>query len=325
MTFRTELHIPASPWQITHKDKLLLLGSCFADTIGERFQSAGFDVFVNPFGTLYNPASIAAVLTRLLEEKLFTPGEIIPFGAEGWGSWMSHSLLSRPTKEDALELHNSRLKEAAERLRSANVLFVTFGTAWVYRLAETSDVVANCHHEPASRFTRERLSVEEIVNLWQPFLARLHTLNPGLRVIFTVSPIRHLRDGAHDNQLSKSTLLLAVEQLQRLSDASDQTPHVAYFPSYELLLDDLRDYRFYAEDLCHPSSVAASYVWERFVETYFDETTRTLIARVDELTKALHHRPLHPDSSENRRFQKQTRAKLQALLNEHPYLKIAAI
>ena len=326
MNFRTELHIPASPWRITHKDKLLLLGSCFADTVGERFQSAGFDALVNPFGTLYNPASIAAILSRLFEPfEPFAPFELLPFGSEGWGSWMSHSLLSRPTREEALALHNQRLEEAAAQLRQATVLFVTFGTAWVYRLADTSEVVANCHHEPVSRFTRERLSVEEIVRLWQPLLKRLHAANPDLRVIFTVSPIRHLRDGAHDNQLSKSTLLLAVEQLQHLSDASDQTPHAAYFPSYELLLDDLRDYRFYAEDLCHPSSVAASYIWERFSETWFDATTRDLIARVEELTKALHHRPLHPDSPENRRFQEQTRARLQALLDEHPYLKIAAI
>ena len=312
MIFRTEVHIPKSTWTITHRDRLMLLGSCFADNIGEKFSVAGFDSTVNPFGTLYNPASIAVVLTRLLDEQAFTSDEMVSFGAEGWGSWLSHSLLSRPTQEEALRQHNRLFEDAATHLRQTSVLIITFGTAWVYR--QDSQVVANCHHEPASRFVRERLTVDEIVGLWRPLLERLHVLNPDLRVLFTVSPIRHFRDGVHENQLSKSTLLLAIEALGE-----------SYFPSYELMLDELRDYRFYAEDMCHPSPVAVDYLWERFGDTYFDNSTRQLISRLEEITKALNHRPLHPDSHQHQHFLRQTEDKLQALLAEHPYLKMPAL
>ena len=316
MNFRTIVNIPKPDWSIQHSDKLLLLGSCFADNIGERLTRAGIRAITNPFGTLYNPASVAEVLTRLLDERPFGADELQQFGAESWGSWMSHSLLSRPTKEEALTTLNENLHSASQHLREANVLILTFGTAWVYRLTETGAVVANCHHEPASRFSRECLTTDEIVAHWHPLLERLHAMNPTLRILFTVSPIRHLRDGAHANQLSKATLLLAQEKLMTLC------PNTDYFPAYEIVLDELRDYRFFADDMAHPSSLAIDYLWERFSDTFFDIQTRETCARVEEISRALAHRPLHPESDEFRRFHRQLQDKIATLKQSIPYLNL---
>ena len=240
MKLYTAVDLPRSPWLIRHSDKLMLLGSCFADNIGARLTRAGFQVEANPLGTLYNPASVAEVLTRLLDGRLFEPSDIRHFGAEGWGTWMSHSLLSRPTAEEALQIHNERIAQASKQLRDARVLLITFGTAWGYRLKNeeleirnysdndshaqpipnssfliSHSFVANCHHEPSSAFERERLTVDDIVSLWQPLLQRLAAELPELHILFTVSPIRHLRDGAHANQLSNACHRLPVGALCR--------------------------------------------------------------------------------------------------------------
>lgn len=289
MRFRTEVEIEKPDWGIGHGDKLLLLGSCFADNIGEKLERAGFDTLTNPFGTLYNPASVAGALERLLDARPFDENDLQDFGIEGWGVWDAHSLLCRPKKEEALQVLNARFAEASEQLRNASVLIVTFGTAWVYRLKETNTIVANCHHEPASRFVREKMSVEEIIGLWTPLLERLHTAHPALRVLFTVSPIRHLKDGAHGNQLSKATLLLAVEGLI----SKVEGPQLAYFPAYELVLDELRDYRFYADDMVHPSQAAVGFLWEKFSDTFFNTRTREEAAKAEKLAKVRNHRPLH--------------------------------
>lgn len=294
MRFRTEVEIEQPAWGIGHGDNLLLLGSCFADNIGDKLVRSGFSALVNPFGTLYNPASVAAALTRLLDAQSFDERDLQDFGIEGWGVWDAHSLLCRPKKEEVLSVLNARFGEASEQLRTASVLLVTFGTAWVYRLRETSAVVANCHHEPASRFVREKMSVEEILTLWTPLLERLHEMNPALRVVFTVSPIRHLKDGAHGNQLSKATLLLAVDVLRSKVEGQ----WIAYFPAYELVLDELRDYRFYADDMTHPSQAAVAFLWEKFGDTFFDTRTRGEAAKAEKLAKARDHRPLH-DTTNN--------------------------
>ena len=307
ISFRTEVSIPQASFRINHDSRLLLLGSCFSDNIGERLLRAGFNAQINPFGTLYNPLSIAMVLSRLLDNQPLQPEEIQSFRQEGYGSWLSHTLLSRPTSEETLSLHNDILARAAEHLRHTDVLLITFGTAWVYRLADTRMVVSNCHHELPSRFIRECLSVEDILTNWTTLIHHLHTTLPNLRIIFTVSPIRHLRDGAHANQLSKATLLLAINHLLHSSHNPSHTseepvpnsspdvgevPALHYFPAYELLLDDLRDYRFYADDMLHPSPVAIDYIWNRFSATYFDAPTLSEAARHEKAFRASAHRPL---------------------------------
>lgn len=316
MDFRTIVNIDKPTWQMEHASRVLLLGSCFADNIGERLQRAGIRAEVNPFGTLYNPASVANALERIMDNRPFTSDEIVPFGAEGWGSWDAHSLLSKPTQAEALHVLNKRLETAADTLRQADVLIITLGTVWTYRLKENNAfIVANCHHEAAEKFVRERMSIEDITAIWSPLMQQLSAAYPNLHILFTVSPIRHLKDGAHGNQLSKATLLLAADSLITTH------PQAAYFPAYEIVLDELRDYRFYAEDMVHPSAQAVEYLWERFTDTFLSVQAKQLAARVEELRKALAHRPLHPESEEYKRFREQTQRKADALQNELPYVQ----
>lgn len=319
--------------RIRHSDGLMLLGSCFADNMGARFQRAGFRSVVNPLGTLYNPLSVAETVTRMLDGRLFRPEDIQPFGAEGYGTWMAHSLLSRPSPDEALAVQNERMAQAAKALRNDTVwLIVTFGTAWVYRLKEnpssslqakeTGMVVANCHHEPASRFVRQRIDVDDIVSCWLPLLERLEGECPQLRIIFTVSPIRHLRDGAHGNQLSKATLLMAVEEfIEQTSRTAEPSRAPSYFPAYEIMVDELRDYRFYAADMVHPSAVAEEFLWQRFADTWMNGEAQRAAQRIEKVTEALEHRPLHPESDEYQRFLRQTMLKIEEIRKEFPYFE----
>lgn len=322
MDFRTLIDLPKGERPLSHADRLLLLGSCFADAIGERLAKSGFRCAVNPFGTLYNPLSVAQGLERVLSGTPFTADDLQWFAGEGWGSWMHHSRFSRPEAQEAVEAMNSSLSAAHDLMLPhqgvSPVILITLGTAWVYRLADDASavgrVVANCHKQPERLFVRRRLSVDDLLAVWCPLLERLQREVPGVRLIFTVSPIRHLRDGAHENQLSKATLLLFVDELRKRVGS----PALTYFPAYEILLDELRDYRFYADDMVHPSSPAVGYIWERFGDTFFSPATRRLIAEWESVQKALAHRPFRPDSDEYRRFICQTLLKIEHIQKECP-------
>ncbi|MBP5542004.1 MAG: GSCFA domain-containing protein [Bacteroidales bacterium] len=243
---------------LDHSTPLLALGSCFADEMGSRLRRDGFDILCNPFGTLYNPLSIAEDLQMALAGEPLDPALLVQHDGL-WHSWMHHSRFSSPDRDECLGRCNQAIQEAHDQLQRHPLLIVTFGTAWVFR--HEGRVVANCHKIPPQQFTRTRLTIDEIVDVWQPLTERLH--GEGIQTIFTVSPVRHLADTAHGNQLSKSTLLLAVDRID--------TP---YFDSYEILLDELRDYRFFGRDLCHPSDLAADIVYERFLDTYTTPATR---------------------------------------------------
>jgi GSCFA family. len=288
------------------------MGSCFAENMGERLRKYGFDSDVNPFGILYNPLSIASSLERLMSGSPFTEAELFQYNGL-WHSYAHHGNFSAVTAGETLEKINERLMTAAVRLSDYGVLLVTFGTAWVYRKRDDDRIVANCHKVPERNFTRSRLSVEDITSLWIPLLQKLKQHNPDLRVLFTVSPIRHWKDGAHENQLSKATLLLAIEQLRERCS-------VDYFPAYELMMDELRDYRFYAADMLHPSELAIDYIWDRFVASCFDKTTRETMREVEQINRAMSHRPLNPDSEEYLRFRKQTLLRRADLLQRFPHL-----
>ncbi len=250
----TPVIAPQMPFSVDHSTGIVSLGSCFADEIGERLQEADFHVEQNPFGALYNPASIAAAVRRLMEDRPIGMEDLVEH--EGlWHSWHHHGSFSRSTAEETLAVCNDRLHQAHEALKEASLLMVTFGTAWVFE--REGGIVANCHKLPPQMFVRRRMTVEEIVTLWQPLLQELAAYYPKLNVLFTVSPIRHLADGAHGNQLSKSALLLAVNEL-----VGNARCH--YFPSYEIVLDELRDYRFFDEKMTHPTPLAVDVVWERF-------------------------------------------------------------
>lgn len=312
MDFRTV--IPISPLKIMdYEQHFLLLGSCFAETIGRKLLEYRFTGDVNPFGVLYNPFSIADALERLSENRPFVASEL--FNYDGWWhSWAHHGSFSAKTQEQALANINTTYLVAAERFEQTDVLILTFGSAWVYEHA--GSVVANCHKVPEREFTRRRLSVDEIVERYTVLLSRLLKNCPHLRIVFSVSPIRYLRNGATENQTSKSILLLATEALCRQFEAA------IYFPSYEIVLDELRDYRFFADDMIHPSSMAVEYVWERFCTAFFTEKTLELLPQVAKINKALQHRPLKADSEAYRRFTEQIECDLAELKQKYPYLNI---
>jgi len=313
MKFTTPVIIPPALAPITYNDKLLAFGSCFTENIGERLSRYGFDIAVNPFGILYNPLSIANALERLLSGSLFSKEELFPHNGL-WHSFSHHGSFSATTADETLQTINKRLIAAAQRLTECNHLLITFGTAWVYRLQTSGEVVANCHKLPEKQFTRSRLSVEEITGCYLPLIERLKKINPHINLLLTVSPIRHWRDGAHENQLSKATLLIAIEQIQQQYDTG-------YFPAYEVMMDELRDYRFYAADMLHPSETAIDYLWERFSATYFDPATRDTLHEVEQINKALAHRPLNPDTEEFRRFHEQTQKRVEKLQERYPHIR----
>ena len=279
-----------APWKMTHGDKILLAGSCFAGHMAGYLQERGWRTS-QPFGPLFNPASIAAALHRLIEDREITVDDLVQH--EGlWHSWHHHGSFSRPTAEETLALCNSRIHQAHKRLKEATLLMVTFGTAWIFeRRTESGErrVVANCHKLPPQEFVRRRMTVEEIVALWQPLLDILQAYYPTLNLLLSVSPIRHLADGAHGNQLSKSTLLLAIDQLL----ATGRWPLATYFPAYEIVLDELRDYRYFDEKMTHPTPLAVDVVWERFQNATMSPAVRQQAHYNMKQHKREKHIPLH--------------------------------
>lgn len=310
MKLYTTVHVTPSKKKIGYGDKILLLGSCFADNIGARFNEHYFQTTINPFGTLYNPASIA----KAVLDMGYGPSGMGLVEHNGlWHSMMHHGSYSGVDKEEVIARCEGSRIQMREALQQASVVIVTFGTAWVYEY--NGEVVANCHKLPANRFVRRRLTVDEIVNVWQPIIASM----PDKHWIFTVSPIRHIKDGLHENQVSKAILLQAVNVLTSIQSNSLMGSK-SYFPSYEIMLDELRDYRFYAEDMVHPSAVAVEYIWQRFVETYMTTDTQQEMRVLHQLWRDRHHRFLHPDSPEAEQFAEHIKTRLQQLQPRYPWL-----
>jgi len=314
--FRTELTPEIAASGISHYNGIFAIGSCFAEHIGGRLQAAKFKTSINPFGILYNPASIAYSLERLWEGRTYTQEDL--FENQGiWHSFDHHGRLSSHNPELALHNINEALRLGSEALHRANRLLITLGTANVFVWKEERRIVANCHKLPGTAFDKYRLSVNEVIDLLSPVFERLHQAQPQLHIVLSVSPVRHLRDGFVENQRSKATLLLATEALCRRHDFAH------YFPAYELLMDDLRDYRFYDTDMIHPSSQAIDYIWERFSDSYFSPQTRQLMTAVKKISEAAAHRPFHPDSEPHRRFLEKLCLDIEAMEQEHPFLNFS--
>ncbi|MDR2954910.1 MAG: GSCFA domain-containing protein [Prevotella sp.] len=313
MEFRTKIDTLKSELQISHKSRILMFGSCFIENIGKLLRDNKFNVNLNPFGVLYNPSSISSAIRMLIDEKVFGEDDLFEY-KELYHSFHHHSLFSDISKERTLEKINSRMTKAVEDIRTADVLIITFGTAYVFQSKESGAVVGNCHKLPASHYNRYRLSVDAIVDDWTQLLSDLKEINPTLKFVFTVSPIRHLKDGAHDNQLSKATLLLAVDRLSQLY------PDMVYFPSYEIVLDDLRDYRFYNEDMLHPNHIAIKYIWEVFSDVFFDKNTIEIINEWNKIASAINHKPFNAQSDDYKEFLRQTLLKLKSFNKKYPYI-----
>lgn len=299
MQFRTQIDVPRSAYTISYAQRGISFGSCFSETIGNRLAEYKFPIFVNPFGTIYNPYSIKTNVELLLGKRTLQETDV--FCQNGiWQSFLLHTTFSSVYKESVFQSVESQISIYKKNFQTADYVLITLGTAWVYQYKASGEIVCNCHKVPASQFTRRRLSVEECVSILRESIIFLREQNPNLRVIFTVSPIRHWKDGAHQNQISKSTLLLAIEELQNVVDGVD------YFPAYELLLDDLRDYRFYADDMLHPSSQAVEYIWEQFQNSYFSQETMQLLNRVKSIKQAVCHRPFNAEGREYKMFVEKT-------------------
>ena len=313
MEFRTHVDLPLKQMEIHHSDRLMLFGSCFAENIGELLAENKFRIDINPFGVLYNPLSIAEAVNELLEGKVYSAKDL--FYEHGlWHSWMHHSSFSSTDQSVCLEQINSRLIQATTWIKETDVLICTFGSAWVYE--KEGKVVGNCHKQPDVVFTRRLLEVDEIVETVRTTFLRLRMQNPKIQILLTVSPIRHIKDGLHGNQISKSTLLLAIHKLQEV------LPDCYYFPSYEMMMDELRDYRFYSDDMLHPSSLAINYMWECFLQCFFPSLTVQLMKEWADIAKRLNHKPLSPNLESYRDFLNETVLKLDQIKKKLPYIDI---
>ena len=293
MLFHTEIKVQPLDQSIVYGDRLLFLGSCFADEVGGICRGLGFDAMVNPFGVLYNPVSVANAVHRLASGRPFAHEEVIKTGEEYYCTFSHNTTFWQPTEEALLKKINASLLVAHERFKAARWVMVSLGTSWVYRSIETQEVVANCHKLPARQFDRISLSVSASVAV----LSGLAKMYPDKQFVFTVSPLRHIKDGLHGNQLSKASLLLAVDEVCKAFD------NAHYFPAYEILLDELRDYRFYKEDMVHPTEQAVRYIWERFVDFAIDPKEKPAMKAAADLKKMLQHMPVFPESEAFNRFE----------------------
>jgi hypothetical protein len=283
MELRTKVNIDPSPNKITYANGVMFIGSCFASSVGSRLEMGKIPVMINPAGSVYNPVSVCNTLETITSGKDFSQRDLYNYKGT-WLSFHHYTDFSSENPLEVLERINTRTKSALAFLINARFLFVTLGTARVYRLKETGQIVSNCHKIPASYFEPEILTVDQIVALWTEQLDKLQRLFPGLKVIFTISPVRHWKDGAHGNQISKSVLFLAVEKL--MSHPSAPT----YFPAYEIVMDELRDYRFYSDDMLHPSSLAIDCIWESFSGCYLEKRTLDIYTEVLRIRKGCAHR-----------------------------------
>ena len=298
-----------------HSDAVVLMGSCFSDNIGAKMRSAMMRVMINPFGTLYNPLSIADAVQRLITGETIAGNTL--FSHNGvWNSYQFHSRYSLPDKQAAIDAMNSRIAQGQVALKTCSALIITLGTAMVYRLRSTGEVVANCHKVPQHEFTRQMATMQQMSQALMQIVTSFHKLNPTAKVIFTVSPIRHIADGLDVNSLSKAMLRVAVNEVMLR-----QPDVVEYFPAYEIMLDDLRDYRFYATDMVHPSDLAIEYIWQAFQATYFDDRSAQAIARCERVSKRLQHRPMSSSREIVERFNADTQAVLRNLVKQYPYLE----
>jgi hypothetical protein len=312
MKFSSEVHIQSIKNKFNYNDNLIFLGSCFSGNIGNKFSERLFNSQVNPFGVIFNPISIFKLLERSIEKKYFIGSDWI-FRNEKWLNLDLHGELSFANLEEALSHSNNLIDEVHNFLKTANYLFLTFGTAWIYSFKENNQLVANCHKIPQKEFEKSMLSISEIIEFGNNIFNKLQTLNKNLKIIFTVSPVRHWADGAHNNNLSKSTLHLAVNEFLKIENTE-------YFPSYELVIDELRDYRFYDRDLVHPNDLATDFVWEKLSEQWIDANTKKEILEIEKVISSANHRPFNVESEAHQKFVNKTLNKLHLLKKQHTNL-----
>ena len=315
MELKTPVDIPEYGFEITHKDKAFFIGSCFTEHIGKKLKSHGFSAVVNPFGTVYNPVSVANSLDLIIDNKKFTEKDL-SYHNGLWFSFFHNTNFSNIDKGKCLKKINHAMHDAHDFLKKTDCLFITLGTAYVYEKREEKYVVSNCHKLPPQHFNRYLLDVADICRRFNDLTKRLKKINPGIRIIITVSPIRHLKDGAQGNQVSKSTLLLASHRI------NGQEENTYYFPAYEIVMDELRDYRFYAPDMIHLNTVAVEYIWEKFMRIFLSLQTQQVVGEIEKLNKVKTHKPAHSQSEAYKHFIAEGLKKAIALKEKYPAVDV---
>lgn len=317
MQFRTQIPISKSYAPIDYSSKVLSIGSCFAENMAQKFDYFKFQNETNPFGIIFNPVSIEKLLGRVCEQDFFQKKDVF-FHNERWHSYEVHSDLSNSDRQELLETLNKAITETFKQLKEATHIIITFGTSWIYRNIESEEIVANCHKVPQKQFSKELLSVETISKSIQNTIDLIQNLNPKINFIFTISPVRHIKDGFVENQLSKSHLFTALH-FNLKSEINNLK--LEYFPSYEIMMDELRDYRFYSEDMLHPNQIAIDYIWKLFSENYISEESFSTMKDVDEIQKSLRHRSFNPESEQHQKFLQKLKQKIEVLRTKLPHFK----
>ncbi|WP_304199435.1 GSCFA domain-containing protein [Flavobacterium alvei] len=315
MQFRTKIPIPQADFKIDYNSKILSLGSCFAVNMAEKFDYFKFENTCNPVGILFHPLAIEKLIDFAVSGKQFCAEDVF-FHNERWHCFDVHSDCSHSNKKELIANLNAIIHSTFQKLQVASHIIITYGTSWVYRNVETNSIVANCHKLPQKQFVKEILSVETIENSMQNTLDLIQKINPKATIIFTVSPVRHLKDGFIENQQSKAHLITAIHTAinQQLSTNN-------YFPSYEIMMDELRDYRFYAEDMIHPSQVAIDYIWQRFSETFISDESHSIMKEIETIQKGLQHRPFNPNSESHQQFLSKLQDKMMQIQKQFPQIQ----
>lgn len=316
MQFRTQIPISKSNNPIDYNSKVLSIGSCFAENMAEKFDYFKFQNETNPFGIIFNPVSIEKLFSRISKQEGFEEKDVF-FHNERWHSYEVHSDLSNSDRQELLESLNKAIAETHKQLKEATHIIITFGTSWIYRNLEKDEIVANCHKVPQKQFSKELLSAEVIKQSIQNTIEAIQTVNPNINFIFTISPVRHIKDGFLENQLSKSHLFTALHFVLKTEHLKLNTE---YFPSYEIMMDELRDYRFYSEDMLHPNQIAIDYIWKLFSENYVSEESVPVMKEVDEIQKSLRHRSFNPESEQHQKFLANLQRKMKNVEGNWPHI-----
>jgi hypothetical protein len=298
---------------IDYNSKVILLGSCFSDNIGKKLRYHKFQSVLNPFGILFHPKAIESVIKNAITKKEYTEEDVFFFN-ERWKSFTTHSKLSASSKEEALNQLNQGSALINTALKSSTHIIITLGTSWVYRFLASGKIVANCHKVPQHKFKKELLPITEINKSLSSIISLVRKVNPNINFIFTISPVRHLRDGFIENQQSKSHLISALHQIIK------NQKNIFYFPSYEIMMDELRDYRFYKEDMIHPNQIAINYIWEKFYENWLSDEAIDLKKQVIKIQRGLEHKPFNTDSNEYREFLSSLQKKIKALKKKYSHI-----
>lgn len=319
MKLQTQIPLVKANNKIDHNSQLLLLGSCFVENIGDKLAYFKFQTVQNPFGILFHPLAFENLISRAIHQSVYTEKDVF-FLNDKWQCYDAHSDLSAVSKELLLQNLNTALEKTKKQLECASHIVITLGTAWVYELKEKYQVVANCHKVPQKEFDKKLLSVKEIEKSLENTIQQIHSINKNVQFIYTVSPVRHLKDGFMENQLSKAHLITALHQVLN-SSSLEGALATDYFPSYELMMDELRDYRFYTEDMVHPNKTAIQYIWEKFVEVWISEKAIPIMGDVETIQKALAHKPFHPEAEKHQKFRMHLQQKIDYIQKRYPFIR----